>query len=355
MKQLHKACKNIKPFGALKNLFLAGLLTAGALTGAQAQSIPGLYSKYCLDGNALDSWGPRNGTVMGAVPAVGHTGIPNTALQFNGVSDYVDLPADVWVAGDFSVSGWIYMDSHGYWERMFEFGNGIDMDNVFYAMTNYTIQPTLGLHQCSSTARDYHTGATALTLGSWEHIVVTLSGTNVTVYRNGTVWYTSVTAYPPCSVLRTLCYFGRSIYSNNTYFHGRLDDILIFDRAITPANVTTLYTGNQGCQYITARVTSGIEDIAVTASEQKAALAQNMPNPFVRSTEIHYQLPKFAQSASIEVMDITGRLVKHIDVPVQGSGSVTLENSNFMPGIYTYTLMVDGKASERRKMTVNAQ
>jgi hypothetical protein len=354
MKRLRTACNNLKPAGGLKSLLLAGLLAAGTFTGAQAQSVPGLISKYCLDGNALDSWGPRNGTVMGAVPAVGHTGIPNTALQFNGVSDYVDLPADVWVAGDFSVSGWIYMDSRGYWERFFEFGNGIDMDNVFYALTNYTPDPTLGLHQCSSSLRDYHTAPAALSTGAWEHIVVTLSGTSVTVYRNGSVWYTSTTSYPPCSVLRTLCYFGKSIYSSNTYFHGRLDDILIFDRAITAGNVTTLYSGNQGCQYITARQT-GIEAIGVSATEQKASLAQNTPNPFVHSTVIRYELPKFALSASIEVMDITGRLIKQINVPVQSSGSVTLENDNFVPGIYTYTLTVDGKASERRKMTVTTQ
>ncbi|HTN16374.1 MAG TPA: T9SS type A sorting domain-containing protein [Chitinophagaceae bacterium] len=84
-------------------------------------------------------------------------------------------------------------------------------------------------------------------------------------------------------------------------------------------------------------------------------LKKTAPNPFVQSTEIRYELPRFAQSASIEVMDITGRLVKRMQLPIQSSGSVTLENNNFMPGIYTYTLTVDGKVSQRRKMTVNAQ
>jgi hypothetical protein len=47
----------------------------------------------------------------------------DSALQFDGSNDYVKLP-DFSSLQDMSFSGWLKIDSRNYWERIFDFGRG---------------------------------------------------------------------------------------------------------------------------------------------------------------------------------------------------------------------------------------
>lgn len=81
-------------------------------------------------------------------------------------------------------------------------------------------------------------------------------------------------------------------------------------------------------------------------------LAQNFPNPFNPVTEIKFGIPK-AGNVSLKVYDITGRLVKEVikGFPLN-AGTVTqrFDGTGFASGIYFYTLMVDNKIIDTKKM-----
>jgi hypothetical protein len=90
--------------------------------------------------------------------------------------------------------------------------------------------------------------------------------------------------------------------------------------------------------------TSGIDD--------KAHLAQNIPNPFNQQTIIKYYLPKDAAQAQIRINDMKGNSLRVIEVYEKGYGEITLEASIFAPGTYTYELIVGNERIDTKRMII---
>ncbi len=82
------------------------------------------------------------------------------------------------------------------------------------------------------------------------------------------------------------------------------------------------------------------------------SLDQNYPNPFDQNTVINFNL-KSNETCLFEVRDVTGKLVKSLDLGIQSAGQHQIElNSNeFGEGIYFYTLYA-GETSMTKKMIV---
>jgi hypothetical protein len=83
------------------------------------------------------------------------------------------------------------------------------------------------------------------------------------------------------------------------------------------------------------------------------SLEQNAPNPFMGSTSIQYNIPVKFGSAKIVVIDDTGRPLKELNITSQGKGSLQLNASTLLPGTYTYSLIVDGKLMDSKKMILS--
>jgi hypothetical protein len=82
-------------------------------------------------------------------------------------------------------------------------------------------------------------------------------------------------------------------------------------------------------------------------------LLQNIPNPFNNTTQIWYKLED-ETSVSLSVYDYTGKRVSTINPGRIDKGSHFIEfSSEGLPsGIYFYTLEVNGRVSDSKKMTV---
>ncbi len=79
------------------------------------------------------------------------------------------------------------------------------------------------------------------------------------------------------------------------------------------------------------------------------ALDQNVPNPANGSTIIRYNIANSADVA-LEVYDVTGKLVETVDQGQQSAGQhqFDLNTTTYAPGVYFYTLNVDGVKVTRR-------
>jgi hypothetical protein len=75
----------------------------------------------------------------------------------------------------------------------------------------------------------------------------------------------------------------------------------------------------------------------------------NVPNPFAEQTSISYFIPEDVTTAQIMFFDISGRVIKTVDVQ-KGKGIITVFASNLSSGTYNYSLLVDGKPVETKKM-----
>jgi hypothetical protein len=83
-----------------------------------------------------------------------------------------------------------------------------------------------------------------------------------------------------------------------------------------------------------------------------ASLEQNTPNPFKSGTSIRYFLPDGIGSAKIIITDESGRIMKSIALTSIGEGEINLNTSTFAAGSYNYTLWLDGKKVDSKKMIV---
>lgn len=92
-----------------------------------------------------------------------------------------------------------------------------------------------------------------------------------------------------------------------------------------------------------------------TRESSKNALFQNAPNPTSSSTTIECQLDPYASKAAIAIYDLTGLQLREYPVYHQGRNTVTIEANEFKPGIYLYSLLVDGKLIDTKQMVITSK
>ena len=79
-------------------------------------------------------------------------------------------------------------------------------------------------------------------------------------------------------------------------------------------------------------------------------LSQNSPNPFNADTNITMSIPETARGAVLTIYPMEGKQVKSIPVNARGNTSVKIQGNELTPGIYIYSLMVDGKVLDSKRM-----
>ena len=79
-------------------------------------------------------------------------------------------------------------------------------------------------------------------------------------------------------------------------------------------------------------------------------LDQNVPNPFAESTTISYFIPDDIKTAQLIFTDNTGRVMKTVDIQAKGKGMLKVYAQDLSSGIYSYTLIADGKTIDSKKM-----
>lgn len=87
----------------------------------------------------------------------------------------------------------------------------------------------------------------------------------------------------------------------------------------------------------------------VKPSNNSSMLYQNVPNPFNGTTTIAYTLAE-GQKGSIQITDIQGRLIDTVELTNAGTGKIELNMSEFGQGNYFYSLVINGKVTDTKKM-----
>jgi hypothetical protein len=98
--------------------------------------------------------------------------------------------------------------------------------------------------------------------------------------------------------------------------------------------------------------TSNVTNINTNYSEKstKSLLFQNTPNPFNEKTEIKYFIPINAGEASIFIYNMNGVQLKEYKITNRENGSIVIEGAQLEAGIYLYSLIVDKKEIETKRM-----
>ena len=132
--------------------------------------------------------------------------------------------------------------------------------------------------------------------------------------------------------------------------------VLMNGQVETPEQTVFLFDPNDVTWYYMTsvpvlRAVFDKEDIGVNENEGGITLGQNIPNPFNGTSVINYSLEN-ASSVTLEVTDVTGKLVQTINAGnvAAGEHTITIDANQFAEGIYNYTLRTDNFSATKRMM-----
>jgi trimeric autotransporter adhesin len=91
---------------------------------------------------------------------------------------------------------------------------------------------------------------------------------------------------------------------------------------------------------------------SVNSSLSSSSVGQNSPNPFRGNTVISYNVPQGLNTAQIVVYDAAGKTLKQINISGQGRGTVNLDATTLPSGTYHYSLYINGKVVDTKKMVL---
>ena len=207
--------------------------------GCQDPGEPGLVAFFPFNGNSNDESGNGlNGTVFGATLAPDRFGNPDSAYSFDGVDDYIrveDSPS-LDITDELTVSFWMYMDKYTYAAQLITKG-WHDGGPFSVGYSGNTAE--LGARFLTETGNIYLLpGIPALT-GGWHHCSMTFKSGEQRFYLDGQL----VDTLSSGSVLKTddgPLMIG-NMEAKKYFFAGRLDDIRIYEKALSDSEILGLY------------------------------------------------------------------------------------------------------------------
>ncbi len=216
------------------------VLNNGTLSCRPARLILAQQAGYwSFDGSVSDSVGNNDGVLNGTGSYV--SGKVGTALAFNGSNTSVTLPSGVADGEDLTVAAWVYWNGGNSWQRIFDFGTSTEQ-YLFLTPSNGSV---MRLAIKNGDAEQVVNYATKLATGQWVHLAAVLRGDVATLYVNGkpaannTSFTIDTRDFDPGRN-----YIGKSQFSADPLFNGRIDDFRIYNYAISGADIWSMWGGS---------------------------------------------------------------------------------------------------------------
>lgn len=358
----------------MKTIIFLTLIFISVHSTAQIPSyVPsnGLVGWWPFNGNANDESGNiNNGTVNGATLTTDRNGITNSAFSFDGINDFIEVAHNQSLnCSSVSISLWFntnnFIANNGYgphllskresvgWGGSYQMNLGINQSqNACWA--DWTISGNGGI---------YFDSSNFLTSGNWFNLVYTHDGTNVKLFLNGGLVETIVS--PGLLNFNDLpLWFGArpNAGNNSSWFNGSIDDIGIWDHALTNCEIQDLYNSQLGSSNTSSSQTqtafdtyiwpvnnqtytqSGTySDTIVNAAGCDSIITLNLtleytgidehnavnvlvsPNPITNQ----FSISGIEQIVSLTLMDMNGKIVKSLNEKEKSH-----DVSNLNPGMY---------------------
>lgn len=289
-----------------------------------------LIAYYPFSGNANDISGNQlHGQLSGgALILTDIWGNPSSAAQFDGLNDNVTVPNNPLLNFQeaITVSCWfkptllpdheIFLLSHGSWQNRWKISVTPEK------RIRWTLNSLVSIGDLDSDISVEKDNA--------YHVVATYDGVHLALYLNGELHtYKSLSGQIRTTTLALL--MGQMLPDNTEYnFKGTLDEVKIYDRALTPDAVKMLYEG-----YPTS-----------TGDEFDQTLHLSLlPNPVEETLTV--QLPSVTdESGKISIFDLSGRLMT---TRQELSGTaIQFDVKNWKPGFYIAVFQSDSAVAKAR-------
>jgi hypothetical protein len=189
-----------------------------------------------------DIVGNTNGTLQGTAnwqTATDFPGGSRSVLQFNGTSNYIQLPAmNFDYSQGFTVESWVYYEEFNKFSRIIDFGNGQGQDNIVFANEDTTNNLFfLVLPEDSPRIK----ASNALEEKKWMYLVATVDGSgNAKIYKNGQLIQSGKQNVPK-NIERQNNYIGKSNWPGDALFKGQIAEVRIWNVALSADVIEAKY------------------------------------------------------------------------------------------------------------------
>jgi hypothetical protein len=171
----------------------------------------------------------------------------NFSMNFDGSNDYIDVgtSSNVWDGTtSLSVSLWVNLNSTGTYQYL------IDSNTLGNAYIGFGIQLQSNgkfaycVKDDTNLAISYYVNDIGFTYNNWHHIVLVYdrANSNYYYYNNGTQYTITPSVSSHSHTAFTDLYIGRPSLSNNYYADGKIDEVAIWNTALTSTQVSEIYS-----------------------------------------------------------------------------------------------------------------
>jgi hypothetical protein len=277
----------------------------------------GLVARYSFCGNVNDESGNDNhGEYMGPTAptfVADVDGNENSAMYFNGIDDWVNVETSETMNSpveEATVSCWVYYQSlfFGQWVPIFAKTDGDAVVSRQYSLGINGLTKQIYWHST------YVGQSDELDFNTWFHITVTYTPELLKCYLNGELIGEAVPV-DPLTENEQPFQIGRDTPSSTDYFHGIMDEVNIYNRALSAADVMALKNYN-GCS---------------PSASGEGQILNNVnlyPNPVTSTLKI--DLPS-ADKYSVALYNTLGQLVIN---QKNNQGQLELDMNHLNSGFY---------------------
>lgn len=299
----------------------------------------GLVAHYPFDGNAEDATPYNNHGVIGGNPIFESASHPlgggGQNIKFDGDKDSVLVANAVHLISDFTtVSFWIRVDGQnpsvaesyvidfGHWDQRWKISLPQHLKIVWTTNGNNVQFPNFISDMDSGDGNE-------MVIGFWWYVTMVHDGVRNIIYVNGEEVNSRPVPTKLNSTSRPMC-FGNNPIEGGQYFQGALDNVKIYNKALTAAEIARLYSFG----------TTGLKDFAI-AEYGDVTISPNPVSNFLNLE--HAFLP--TSDVKIRILDQMGRQYDAI-VPTKNdiqSGKIVLDVNALSSGFYFVNFIVDGQ------------
>jgi PKD repeat protein len=250
----------------MKNLLFAALVLFCCITTAQIDLTSNLVICMPMDGNANDySGNSNNGLVSGATPTVNRFGVANSAYHFDGINDFISVATSTSISNienndEISISAWCNINA---WYQNYNVFAVVDKYNSIndlgwslslqnpatnFSGTGILFVPNFPLQSSVYT----YSAASTFTFNQWHFYAITFSKSNqlFKAYQDGVLTNTIATSGLALENTNSLLYIGYSPNGPDEYSDGDMDELRIYNRALSDQEINALYTQQYSCDGI---------------------------------------------------------------------------------------------------------